>query len=547
MAGNAKEIFIGSEARTRLFEGLEETVRVVATTLGPKGRNVIIGEAFGAPKITKDGVTVAKKINFQNKQKNLGAELVKAAAGKANDAAGDGTTTASVLAGEIARNGLRSVVAGMNPMDLRRGIEIATEAVVKELERVSKKVKTSEEIEQVATISANGDAEIGKRIAEAFERVGHDGVVTVEEAKSLNFEAEIVEGLAFDRGFISPYFMTNSEKMNCEYERPYILIVDKKISNLQQILPVLEAVVQSGNPLMIIAEDVEGEALATLILNKLRGGLKVVAVKAPGFGDRRKAMLEDIAIVTGGQVISEDLGHKLENTTIAQLGRARRVTISKEDTVIVGGEGEESAIKSRIAQLKAEIEGATSDYDKEKLQERLAKLSGGVAVLKVGGMTEVETKEKKDRVDDAYYATKAAIAEGVVIGGGCALLRAAAVLDKIKGRNDDEQSGINIVKKSLEAPAKKIVENAGGDGSLVVAKLKEASSHDLIFDAQNGEYVDAFKAGIIDPTKIVRTAIQSAASVAGLLITTEAMITDVEDDKSGVGAGAGHMHGGMDF
>jgi chaperonin GroEL len=552
MAISAKQILSGSEARNMILAGVVEAADAVGATLGPKGRNVVISKSFGAPKTTKDGVTVAKEIVFKDPNKNLGAQMLREAANRANDNAGDGTTTTSVLIKEMVKEGVKSVTAGLNPMDLRRGIEQAVKAVTEEIQRKSKPVKTSAEIAQVATVSANGDKEIGSKLAEAFERVGKDGVVTVEEAnKSDGFEAEIVEGMHFDRGWISPYFVTNSEKMLAEYEKPYILLVEKKISNLQQILPVLESVVQSGSPLIIIAEDVEGEALATLIVNKLRGGLKVVAIKAPGFGDRRKAMLEDIAIITGGQVISEDLGHKLENVKIENLGQARKVIISKDDTTIVGGHGEEKAIKSRINQIKSEIEESTSDYDREKLQERLAKLAGGVAVLKVGGFTEVEAKEKKDRVEDAYHATKAAIAEGIVVGGGCALLYASKVLDKLKGGNDDEQAGINIVRKALAAPVRKIVENAGGDASLVVAKLLEGGKDNMIFDAQHGEYVDAFKAGIIDPTKIVRTAIQSASSVAALLVTTEAAITDAPEENNGGAngsAGAPHMHGGgMDF
>ncbi len=489
--GKSKQILSGSDARNRILSGVIEAADAVGATLGPKGRNVVIAKSFGAPKVTKDGVTVAKEIVFKDAHKNLGAQMLKEAANKANDNAGDGTTTTSVLIRQMAIDGVKAVTAGMNPMDLRRGIESAAKAVIEDIKKRSKSVKTSAEIAQVATVSANGDSEIGNKLAEAFERVGKDGVVTFEEANKIDgFEAEIVEGMNFDRGWLSPYFVTNSEKMVAEYEKPYILLVEKKISNLQQILPVLEAVVQTGNPLLIIAEDVEGEALATLIVNRLRAGLKVVAVKAPGFGDRRKAILEDIAIVTGGQVISEDLGHKLENTTVESLGQARKVIITKDETTIVSGNGEETAIKSRIAQIKNEIEESSSDYDKEKLQERLAKLSGGVAVLKVGGFTEVEAKEKKDRVEDAYHATKAAIAEGVVIGGGCALLYAISALECLKGANEDEQAGINIVMKALSAPVRKIVENAGGDASLVVAKLIEGKKENIIFDAQNNEYVD---------------------------------------------------------
>jgi chaperonin GroEL len=543
---SAKQILTGGEARNRILKGMILAADTVGSTLGPRGRNVAIEKSFGAPKVTKDGVTVAKDIELSDKYENLGAQMVREAASKANDNAGDGTTTTCVLTKELVREGVKAVTAGMNPMDLRRGMEQATKAVIEFIKKISKEVKTSAEIAQVATISANGDEEIGNKLAEAFEKVGKDGVVTVEEAnKSEGFEAEVVEGMNFDRGYISPYFITNSEKMVCEYENPYILLVEKKVSNLQQMLPILEAVMQAGKPLVIIAEDVEGEALATLIVNKLRGGLKVAAVKSPGFGDRRKAMLEDVAIVSGGQVISEDLGHKLENVKLTDLGRAKKVIITKDDTTIVDGAGEKKAIQARCKQIKAEIEESTSDYDKEKLQERLAKLSGGVAVLKVGGITEVEVKEKKDRVEDAYHSTKAAIAEGIVPGGGCTLLYAAKVLNKIKGKNDDEQAGINIVKKALSAPVRKIVENAGEDGSLVVSKLVESANDNLIYNAQTGDYVDAYKSGIIDPTKVVRTALQSAASVAGLLITTEAAITEKPEEKNESGGGHPHpMHGG---
>jgi chaperonin GroEL len=546
---SAKAISRGSEAREKIAKGLVLAADVVSSTLGPKGRNVVLKKSFGAPRVTKDGVTVAKEIELQDQYENLGAQMLKEAANKANDNAGDGTTTTSVLTKTLVVEGMKAVTAGMNPMDLRRGMELANKAVVEELGKKTKKVKTSDEIAQVATVSANGDQEIGKKLAYAFDKVGKDGVVTVEEAaKSDDFEAVVVEGMNFDRGYLSPYFITNSDKMTCEYENPYILLVEKKVSNLQQILPVLEAVAQSGKPLLIIAEDVENEALATLVVNKLRGGLKVAAVKAPGFGDRRKAMLEDIAVITKGTVISEDLGHKLENVTLNDLGRAKKVVIAKEDTTIVDGAGEKQDIEARCKQIKNEIEESSSDYDKEKLQERLAKLSGGVAVLKVGGVSEVEVKEKKDRVEDAYHATKAAIAEGIVVGGGCALLYSAKILDKLKGQNEDEQAGINIVKKALSAPIRKIVENAGGDSSLVVSKLLEGANEDTIFDAQKGEYVDAYKAGIIDPTKIVRTALQSAISVASLLITTEAAITDIPEDKKDMPMGApGGMHGGMDF
>jgi chaperonin GroEL len=551
MAGNRKKrVATGIKARNMLLRGVKKTARAVACTLGPKGRNVIIAKSFGDPQITKDGVTVAKAFELQGPE-SLGADLIKAVAKKANDNAGDGTTTASVLADCIVTEGVKVVTAGMNPMDVKRGIDLATEAVIGYITKNSKDVKSDQEIAQVGTVSANGDKDIGSKLSEAFAKVGKNGVVTVEDAnKSDAFEMEVVEGMHFDRGYLSPYFITNSEKMLAEYEKPYILLVEKKVSNLQQLLPILESVVQTGSPLVIVAEDVEGEALATLIINRLRGGLKVVAVKAPGFGDRRKAMLEDIAIVTGGNVISEDLGHKLENVTVENLGRARKVIISKDDTTIVGGEGDESNISSRINQIKAEIEDTSSDYDKEKLQERLAKLSGGIAVLKVGGVTEVEAKEKKDRVEDAYHATKAAIAEGIVVGGGCALLYAAKSLESLKGSNEDQQAGINIIKKALSAPVRKIAENAGFDGSLIVSKLIEANNQATIFDAQNGEYVDAFKAGIIDPTKIVRTALQSAASIAGLLITTEAAITDEPDnDNASSGSPMGGMGGmgGMDF
>ena len=544
----AKEIISGSEARNKVLRGMVTAGSTVAITLGPKGRNVVLGKSFGAPKITKDGVTVAKDIELADRYENLGAQMVREAANKSNDNAGDGTTTTCVLTVAMAQKGVEAVTAGMNPMDLRRGIESATKTVLDAIQKMSRNVKSNSEIQQVATISANGDDEIGKKLAEAFEKVGKDGVVTVEEAnKSDGFEADVVEGMHFDRGYLSPYFITNTDKMICEYESPYILLFDKKISNLQQMLPVLEAVAQSGKPLVMIAEDVEGEALATLIVNKLRGGLKVAAVKAPGFGDRRKSMLEDIAIVTKAQVISEELGNKLENVTLNDLGRAKKVIITKDDTTIVDGAGDKKDITARCQLLKNEIEDSTSDYDKEKLQERLAKLSGVIAVLRVGGITEVEVKEKKDRVEDAYHATKAAIAEGIVPGGGCALLYAIKSLDKLKGKNDDEQAGINIVRKALSAPVRKIVENAGEDGSLVVSKLIEASNDNTIYDAQTGKYVDAFKAGIIDPTKIVRTALQSASSVAALLITTEAAVIDKPEEKRD----AGHSHampgGGMDF
>lgn len=546
----AKLILNGSDARNRVAQGVCIAADAVTVTLGPKGRNVVIEKSFGSPKITKDGVTVAKEIELSDRWENLGAQMLKDAASKANDNAGDGTTTTSALTKEMVVQGVKLVTAGMNPMDLRRGIEMAAKAMDAEIAKRSRPVKSNAEVAQVATIAANGDKEIGEKLAHAFEKVGRDGVVTVEEAnKSEGFEVEIVEGMHFDRGYLSPYFITNSEKMVCEYENPYILLHEKKLSSLQQMLPVLEAVAQSGKPLIIIAEDIEGEALATLVVNRLRGGLKVAAVKAPGFGDRRKAMLEDLGIVTGGQVISEDLGHKLENVTLKELGRAKKVIITKDDTTVVSGAGDKKDIQSRCNQIKAEIAESTSDYDKEKLQERLAKLAGGVAVLKVGGITEVEVKEKKDRVEDAYHATKAALAEGIVPGGGCTLLYAGKCLEKLKGANEDEQAGINIVRKSLSAPVRKIVENAGQDGSLVVSKLLEAANDNRIYDAQNGEYVDAFKSGIVDPTKIVRTALKSAASVAALLITMETAVTDKpEENKSNAGGGHHMPHGGgMDF
>jgi chaperonin GroEL len=545
----SKQIITGSEARTQILKGVVLAADTIGATLGPRGRNVIIAQSFGSPKVTKDGVTVARSLEHKCSKQDIGIKLVKEGASKANDKAGDGTTTTSVLIKEMAVEGMKAVTSGMNPMDLRRGMELATRAVDEQIKKVSRPVKTSAEIAQVATISSNGDEEIGKKLAEAFEKVGKDGVVTVEEAnKGEGFEADVVEGMHFDRGYISPYLITNPEKMVCEYEKPYILLVEKKVSNLQQILPVLEAVMQTGKPLVIIAEDVEGEALATLIVNKLRGGLKICAVKAPGFGDRRKAMLEDIAAVTGGQVISEDLGHKLENTKIDQLGSAKKIIITKDDTTIVDGAGAKTEIQARCKQIKAEIEESTSDYDKEKLQERLAKLSGGVAVLRVGGITEMEVKEKKDRVEDAYHATKAAIAEGIVPGGGCTLLHAAKILDKLKGKNADEQAGINIVRKALSAPVRKIIENAGGDGSLVVSKLLEAANDNMIYDAQKFEYVDAYKSGIVDPTKVVRIALQSASSVAALLITTEAAVVDNPEEKNDNHGGHNPgMGGGMDF
>ncbi|CAG7589233.1 MAG: chaperonin GroEL [Candidatus Midichloria sp.] len=540
----AKIISSGEEARSRLLKGLRIAADTISSTLGPKGRNVVIESSFGAPKITKDGVTVAKALILEDKYENLAAQILKEAASKSNDNAGDGTTTTVVLAKAIAQEGIRQVAAGANPMDLKRGIEAAAKVVVDEIKKMSKTIKSSDEVAQVATISANGDADIGKKLSEAFEKVGKDGVVTVEEAnKSDDFEVQIVEGMNFDRGFLSPYFVTNSEKMVCELERPYILTFDKKITNIQQILPLLEAVMQQGRPLLIIAEDVEGEALATLVVNKLRGSLKIAAVKAPGFGDRRKAMLEDIAIITGGQLVSEEIGNKLESTAIMDLGSAKKVVITKDDTTIVDGAGDPNQIKARCDQIKAQTAETTSDYDKEKLQERLAKLSGGVAILKVGGVTEVEVKEKKDRVEDAYHATKAAIAEGVVLGGGCTLLYAVKALDKLQGKNEDEKAGIEIVRKSLTAPIRKILENSGVDASLIVGKLIEENNRSKIYDAQTLSFVDAYNSGIVDPTKVVRTALQSAVSVSALLITTEAVIIDKPEEK-----GVKHSHGpaGMD-
>src|SRR5512134_1995308 len=546
----AKDVKFGAEAREKLLRGVDILADAVRITLGPKGRNVVLDKSFGAPRTTKDGVTVAKEIELADKFENMGAQMVREVASKTSDIAGDGTTTATVLAQAIVREGAKAVAAGMNPMDLKRGIDMAVASVVDDLESRSKKIKTSEEIAQVGTISANGDREIGDMLAQAMEKVGNEGVITVEEAKSLETEVDIVEGMQFDRGYISPYFITNAEKMLAELEDAYILLHEKKLSGLQSMLPVLEAVVQSGKPLVIIAEDVEGEAIATLVVNKLRGGLKVAAVKAPGFGDRRKAMLEDIAILTGGQLISEDLGIKLETVTPAMLGRAKKVVIEKEKTTIVGGAGKRKDIEGRVAQIKAQIEETTSDYDREKLQERLAKLAGGVAVIKVGGATEVEAKERKDRVDDAMHATRAAVEEGIVIGGGAALLYGTKVLDKLAGDNPDQKAGIDIVRRALQQPVRQIAENAGVDGSVVVGKLLEGKGGALGFDAQNAEYVDMFKAGIIDPTKVVRCALQDAASVAGLLITTEAMVAERPEKKSApMGGGAPGMGGmgDMDF
>ncbi len=544
----AKEVKFSTDARARLLRGVDILADAVKVTLGPKGRNVVIEKSFGAPRITKDGVTVAKEIELSDKFENLGAQLVREVASKTADLAGDGTTTATVLAQSIVREGAKAVAAGLNPMDLKRGIDVAVSAVIADLKKRSKKVSTNAEIAQVGTISANGESEIGEMIAKAMEKVGNEGVITVEEAKGLDTELEVVEGMQFDRGYTSPYFITNADKMTVELESPYILLHEKKLSGLQPLLPVLEAVVQSGRPLLIIAEDVEGEALATLVVNKLRGGLKVAAVKAPGFGDRRKAMLEDIAILTGGQVISEDLGIKLETVSLDMLGTSKRVSITKEDTTIVDGSGKKKDIEGRIKQIKAQIEETTSDYDREKLQERLAKLAGGVAVIKVGGGSEVEVKERKDRVDDALHATRAAVEEGIVAGGGVALLYAIRSLDAVKVGNDDQKVGIDIVRRALQAPVRQIAENAGADGAVVAGKLIESKDANFGFDAQKGEYTDLIKAGIVDPTKVVRTALQDAASVAGLLITTEALIAEKPEKKAPVAApgGMGGM-GDMDF
>ena len=546
----AKDVRFSTDARDRMLRGVDILANAVKVTLGPKGRNVILDKSYGAPRITKDGVTVAKEIELEDKFENMGAQMVREVASKTNDISGDGTTTATVLAHAIVREGAKSVAAGMNPMDLKRGIDLAVTEAVKDLGKRSKPIKTSEEIAQVGAIAANGDKMIGNKIAEAMKKVGNEGVITVEESKALEFELEVVEGMQFDRGYLSPYFITNAEKMLTELEDPYILLHEKKLSNLQALLPLLEAVVQAGKPLLIISEDVEGEALATLVVNKLRGGLKVAAVKAPGFGDRRKAMLEDIAVLTAGQVISEDLGIKLENVTLQMLGRAKKVSISKENTTIVDGAGKKKEIEGRINQIKAQIEETTSDYDKEKLQERLAKLAGGVAIIRVGGATEVEVKEKKDRVDDALNATRAAVEEGIVPGGGVALLRARKAVDKLKSDNPDVQAGINIVLRALEAPIRQIVENAGVEGSIVVGKVMENKSETFGFDAQEETYKDLVAAGIIDPTKVIRTALQHAASVAGLLVTTEAMIAEHPKKESpmpmGGGGGMGGM-GGMDY
>jgi len=530
-----------------MLRGVDILNNAVKVTLGPKGRNVVLDKSFGAPRISKDGVTVAKEIELEDKFENMGAQMVREVASKTSDVAGDGTTTATVLAASIVKEGAKSVAAGMNPMDLKRGIDLAVEAVLEDLKKNSKKVTSNEEIAQVGTISANGDAEIGRFLAEAMKKVGNEGVITVEEAKSLETELDVVEGMQFDRGYISPYFVTNADKMRVEMEDPYVLINEKKLSGLQELLPLLESVVQAGKPVLIIAEDVEGEALATLVVNKLRGGLKVAAVKAPGFGDRRKAMLQDIAVLTGGQAISEDLGIKLENVALNMLGRAKKVTIDKENTTIVGGAGKKADIEARITQIKAQIEETTSDYDREKLQERLAKLAGGVAVIRVGGATEVEVKERKDRVDDAMHATRAAVEEGILPGGGVALLRASELLRKVRTHNDDQKTGVEIVRRALSWPARQIAINAGEDGSVIVGKILEKDQYAFGFDAQTGDYGNLVSKGIIDPTKVVRTALQDAASIAGLLITTEAMVAELPKKQSPAMPPGGGGMGGMDF
>jgi len=539
----AKEVKFGSDARTRMLEGVDILANAVKVTLGPKGRNVVLEKSFGAPRITKDGVTVAKDIELKDKFQNMGAQMVREVASKANDVAGDGTTTATVLAQSIAQEGARAVAAGMNPMDLKRGIDMAVETVVKSLESQSKKISTSDEVAQVGTISANGEEEIGKMIAEAMERVGNEGVITVEEAKSLDTELDVVEGMQFDRGYLSPYFVTDAEKMRAVLEDPYILLHEKKLSNLQDMLPILEKVVQSGRPLLIIAEDIEGEALATLVVNRLRGGLKVAAVKAPGFGDRRKAMLEDIAILTKGTVVSEEVGISLDAVTLEMLGSAKRIEITKDETTIVDGIGEKSEIEARCSQIRAQAEETTSDYDREKLQERLAKLAGGVAVIRVGGATEVEVKERKDRVDDAMHATRAAVEEGIVPGGGVALVKSIAGLDALKPANRDQEVGVEIVRRALQAPARNIAENAGAEGSVIVGKLLESKKANEGYDASTGEFSDMVKAGVIDPTKVVRSSLQNAASVAALLITPEAMVADQPEPKEAAPAAPGGMDG----
>jgi chaperonin GroEL len=548
----AKDVKFARDAREGILRGVDTLANAVKVTLGPKGRNVVIDKSFGAPRITKDGVTVAKEVELKDKFENMGAQMLKEVASKTNDLAGDGTTTATVLAQSIVREGMKSVAAGMNPMDLKRGIDLAVTKVVADLQARSKDVSGSAEVAQVGVISSNGDKEVGEKIAEAMEKVGKEGVITVEEAKGLEFELDVVEGMQFDRGYLSPYFITNPDKMTVELDNPYILIHEKKLSNLQSMLPVLEAAVQSGRPLLIIAEDIEGEALATLVVNKLRGGLKVAAVKAPGFGDRRKAMLQDIAILTKGEMISEDLGIKLENVTLGMLGEAKRVTIDKDNTTIVDGAGSAEDIKARVGEIRTQIDSTTSDYDKEKLQERLAKLAGGVAVIKVGGASEVEVKERKDRVDDALHATRAAVEEGIVPGGGVALLYATSALQGLAGENDDQTRGVDIVRRALQAPVRQIAENAGHDGAVVAGKLIDGKDDKLGFNAQTDTYENLVEAGVIDPTKVVRTALQDAASVAGLLITTEAAIVEKPDDKNGGGAGGGMpdmggMGGGMGF
>ncbi|MCB1529446.1 MAG: chaperonin GroEL [Rhodospirillales bacterium] len=540
---SAKDVRFYEDARDEMLKGVDIIANAVKVTLGPKGRNVVIEKSFGAPRTTKDGVTVAKEIELSNKRQNIGAQLIREVASKANDQAGDGTTTATVLAQAIVREGMKAVSAGRNPMDLKRGIEAAVKEVVEDLKKRAKAVKTNDEIKQVGTISANGDSEIGEMLAQAMEKVGNEGVITVEEAKSLSNELEVVEGMQFDRGYLSPYFITNPDKMVCELDNPYILFHEAKLSNLQAMLPVLEAVVQSSRPLLIVAEDVEGEALATLVVNKLRGGLKIAAVKAPGFGDRRKAMMEDMAILAGGQIVSEDLGIKLENVTLDMLGTAKKVQITKDETTIIDGAGGKKDIEARVSQIRAQIEDTSSDYDREKLQERLAKLSGGVAVLRIGGATEVEVKERKDRVDDAMHATRAAVEEGIIAGGGTALLYAAKVLDGIKVANEDQQVGVDIIRRALQAPVRQIAENSGMEGSIVVGKLQDQKDSNFGYDAQEGKYTDLVKAGIVDPVKVVRTALQDAASVAGLMITTEAVVTEAPNDNK-EGAGMGDM-GGM--
>ena len=544
---SAKEVRFSVDARDRMLRGVDILANAVKVTLGPKGRNVVLDKSFGAPRITKDGVTVAKEIELGDKFENMGAQMVREVASKTSDAAGDGTTTATVLAAAIVKEGTKAVAAGMNPMDLKRGIDLAVEAIVEDLKKNSKKVTSNEEVAQVGTISANGDREIGDFLAKAMQRVGNEGVITVEEAKSLETELDVVEGMQFDRGYISPYFITNAEKMRAELEDPYILIYEKKLSGLQELLPLLEAVLQTGKPLLIVAEDVEGEALATLVVNRLRGGLKVAAVKAPGFGDRRKAMLQDIAVLTGGNMISEDLGIKLDKVTVNMLGRAKRVMIDKENTTIIHGTGKKADIDARISQIKAEIEETTSDYDREKLQERLAKLAGGVAVIRVGGATEVEVKERKDRVDDAMHATRAAVEEGILPGGGVALLRSVEALKRVRTGNEDQKHGVEIVRKAIQTPARQIAINAGEDGSVVVGKILDKEQYNFGYDAQTGEYANLMTKGIIDPTKVVRTALLDAASIAGLLITTEAMVAEIPKKEPATPAMPGGGMGGMDY